>query len=152
MNGMNKYVVLSVVILTTAIVLSLTPMIGDRIEQSNPGFAEVESISVFVLDEGTDATLVTCAIYNADTNRIIGTTEEQLITGDAWNVCEFDNAITVDPANQYVLVAFANGNISIPSDGTNYVTDSGNTYDSFPTYIDYAGTETSQISIYAIYA
>lgn len=152
MSQMRKLLIVSILIFTVSVILSITPMIGDRMEQAKAGYGEVESITVFILDEGTTATTVKCGIYDANTNRLLRVTEEQLITTDAWNVCEFENNIDVKPGQDYILVAFANGDIAIPADGTNYVTDSGNTYDTFPTTIDYAGTETSMLSIYAIYA
>ena len=83
---------------------------------------------------------------------MIATTEEQLVTANEWNVCSFENNVNVEPGDDYILVAFGNGNLSVPTDGSNYIIDSGNTYDSFPTTIDYAGTETSELSIYALYA
>jgi len=148
---MNKLIGISIGAIVLMVIIMVVPHIGDTIDSTTYGDHTVEAINVFVLDEGTTATHVTCAIYDEDTNRRIAVTEEQLITPDAWNVCSFSVPPNIGVPDRYILVAFADGDIAIPADGTNYVTDTGNTYDSFPVTIDYAGTETSIMSIYAVY-
>lgn len=150
-DNMTKLGIIAVGALVLTMIISIVPLLGDTIDSARDADRTVESISVFVLDEGTTATNIRCAIYDANNNRRIAVTEEQLITEDAWNVCSFTIPPKLDMRHDYILVAFADGNIAIPADGTNYVSDTGNTYDSFPTTIDYAGTETSMLSIYAIY-
>lgn len=152
MSDIIKLVGISLGVIALVAVVTIAPQILYTIDSANSGLSDIDTISVFILEEGTTATHVTCAIYNANTNRLMGITEEQLITTDAWNVCDFENNVNVNPGDEYILVAFADGDLAIPSDGTNYVTDPGNTYDAFPSTIDYAGTETSEMSIYAIYA
>lgn len=151
MNNMSKLIGISIGALVLMVIIMIVPNIGDTIDSTTYGDQTVEAINVFVLAEGTTATHVTCAIYDEDTKRRIAVTEEQLITQDAWNVCSFSIPPKISTPDRYILVAFADGDIAIPADGTNYVTDSGNTYNSFPVYIDYAGTETSTMSIYAVY-
>lgn len=151
MNNMLKLGGMAMGAIALVVIFMIIPFVGETTTQVAYGDQHVESISVFVLDEGTTATHVTCAIYDENTKRIIATTEEQLITPDAWNVCSFSVPPKVDVPNEYILVAFADSDIAIPADGTNYVTDTGETYDTFPTMIDYAGTEDSLMSIYAIY-
>ena len=151
MNNMNKLIGITIGVLIIMILIMVTPFVGDSIDSISFGDKTIESINVFVLDEGTTATHVTCAIYEESSKRLIADTEEQLITTDAWVVCTFGIPPTIATDKDYILVAFADGDISIPSDGMNYITDSGNTYNNFPSYIDYAGTEDSILSIYAVY-
>jgi hypothetical protein len=150
-SNIQKLAGISISIIALMVIFYIVPYVGDSTDSITYGNRNVESISVFVLDEGTTATHVTCAIYDETTQRIIAQTEEQLITTDAWNVCSFSVPPKIDVPDQYILVAFADGDIAIPADGTNYISDTGNTYDAFPTVIDYAGTEDSVMSIYAIY-
>ena len=138
-------------ILVIVIMAAIIPQVGHITQAVAEDDRELESISVFILDEGTTATHVTCAIYDANTNRLIRTTEEQLITPDTWNVCSFEINPVISTPGEYVLVAFGDGDLSIPADGSNYVTDTGNTYATFPQYLDYDENADSQLSIYAIY-
>lgn len=151
MNNMSKLIGISIGAIALMVIIMVIPYVGDTVDSATYGDQTVEAINVFVLAEGTTATHVTCAIYDEDTKRRIAVTEEQLITEDAWNVCSFTVPHKISTPDRYILVAFADGDIVIPADGTNYVTDSGNTYNSFPVYIDYAGTESSTLSIYAVY-
>lgn len=149
--SMNKLVGISIGAVALMVLIMIIPYVGDTTDQVTYGDRTIESINVFVLDDSTTATHVTCAIYDQNTEQLIAATEEQLVTGDAWNVCTFSIPPKIAMQQNYILVAFGDGDLVVPADGTNYITDTGETYNDFPTYIDYAGTEDSVMSIYAVY-
>jgi hypothetical protein len=148
---MDKLIGVTVGVLAIVLIFGIVPFLADTIEAGSYGDQTVESICVFILENDTTATHVTCAIYDTHTNRIIAQTEEQYITTNAWNVCEFSIPPKVEMNHNYVLTAFADGTINVPAESnTDYIQDTGNTYADFPTYIDYNG-ESTAMSIYAIY-
>jgi hypothetical protein len=109
----------------------------------------VKGITVYVNADGTDATHIKGAIYNAN-GYLVATTNAYEIVGDSWNVLYLPSDVRLDTKDRsYILTVQGDGDISVPSSGEDYITEAA-TYGTFPASLSDI-TSTSDLSIYAIY-